>query len=77
MLPASTDPDASTGETSSLMSHSSDPTEADEDRARSDSAAHNSHDIDVRGLAMFRHLEFYHLVLLLGMLTGVGLMTIK
>ena len=40
-------------------------------------AAHESLFADVRGFAMIKHSEFYELFLLVGMLTGVGLMTIK
>lgn len=33
--------------------------------------------IDIRGLAMLPHIRFWQLFLLLGLLTGVGLMTVK
>ena len=39
--------------------------------------AHESLYADVRGLAMVKYSEFYELFLLIGMLTGIGLMTIK
>lgn len=63
-------------ETSSLLSYASNNAVLD-DGPRKDSTAHDSHGIDIRGLAMLQHLEFYHIFLLLGLLTGIGLMTIK
>ena len=39
--------------------------------------AHESLFADVRGLAMLKYSQFYELFLLVGMLTGIGLMTIK
>lgn len=38
---------------------------------------HNSHHLDIRGLAMLPTIQFWQLFLLLGILTGIGLMTIK
>jgi hypothetical protein len=40
-------------------------------------AAQNSLHADVRGWKLLRHIEFYQQFLLLGSLTGIGLMTIK
>lgn len=37
----------------------------------------DSHHLDIRNIAMLPHVEFWQLWLLLGMLTGIGLMTIK
>lgn len=47
----------------------------EEDRRRAEDEG--SHRIDVRGLAMLKHGRFYVLWSLLGLLTGIGLMTIK
>lgn len=38
---------------------------------------HDSHNVDIRGLAMLSHMNFYLLWLLMGLLTGIGIMTIK
>ena len=40
-------------------------------------ANHDSPHVDIRGFALLKHTEFYQLWLMLGILTGVGLMTIK
>lgn len=45
-----------------------------EDDAAADSSSHN---LDIRGFAMIPKVEFWQLFSLLGLLTGVGLMTIK
>ncbi|KAL8906612.1 MAG: hypothetical protein Q9207_001936 [Kuettlingeria erythrocarpa] len=37
----------------------------------------DSHHLDIRGFPLLKHTEFYQLWLLLGILTGIGLMTIK
>ena len=67
-----TEPDAD--ETSSLMSA---PGDVDpEDTALKDANRHLHH-IDISGTAILKHVEFYQLFILLGSLTGVGLMTIK
>ncbi|KAL8847507.1 MAG: hypothetical protein Q9221_007462 [Calogaya cf. arnoldii] len=73
-------PDKGPDETSSLMSKSSNSGPGDdayEDNRTEPSAHHNSHHLDIRGFALLKHTEFYQLWLLLGILTGVGLMTIK
>lgn len=67
-------------ETSSLLSKSSGsypgdvPYDEDEAKGTTD---HDSRDVDVRGLALLSHMKFYLLWLFLGLLTGIGLMTIK
>ncbi len=70
-------------ETSSLLSTSSSsssstpgdfPSQNDDDKA---THSHGSHHLDIRGLAMLPRAEFWQLFLLLGLLTGIGLMTIK
>lgn len=37
----------------------------------------HSHRVDIRGLELFKHSQFYFLFSLMGLLTGIGLMTIK
>ncbi|KAI4095776.1 MAG: hypothetical protein LQ339_007139 [Xanthoria mediterranea] len=73
-------PDKVLDETSSLMSRSSNSTPGDatyaDDHTES-RAHHDSHHLDIRGLALLKQVEFYQLWLLLGTLTGVGLMTIN
>ena len=66
-------------ETSSLLSKSSgsgpgDSPYPDEETKK---AAHDSHQLDIRGLSMLVHVKFWQLWMLLGLLTGIGLMTIK
>ena len=73
-------PSRGTEETSSLLSKSSGSCPGDvpysEDEAKI-AKDHDSHDLDIRGLALLSHMKFYLLWLLLGLLTGLGLMTIK
>ena len=72
-----------TSEHSSLLSKSSTGSgpgdvpshQEEEDRRRAEDEG--SHRTDVRGLAMLKHARFYVLWSLLGLLTGIGLMTIK
>lgn len=67
-------------ETSSLLSKSSSETPGDIPYGKNDDNGeinHNSHHVDIRGLAMVPTIQFWQLFLLLGILTGVGLMTIK
>ena len=70
--------ESDTDETSSLLSKSSS-TPGDIPFGQVDALKtnHNSHHSDIRGLAMLPTIEFWELFLLLGILTGVGLMTIK
>ncbi|MCJ1386702.1 hypothetical protein MMC17_009828 [Xylographa soralifera] len=72
-------PNTETDETSSLMTKSSvsgagDPEVNDE---RCDSTAHDPHHLDIRGMALLPKIEFWELFILLGLLTGIGLMTIN
>ena len=73
-------PTDGTEETSSLLSRSSGSYPGDvpydEDEAKS-VIDHDSRKVDIRGLALFSHMKFYLLWSLLGLLTGIGLMTIK
>lgn len=69
-----------TEETSSLLSKSdgSGPGDVPYQNGEAKSAIiHDSHHLDIRGLALLSKIEFYQLWLLLGLLTGIGLMTIK
>ena len=73
-------PSNGTEETSSLLSKSSGscpgdvPYGGDEVKRTTD---HDSRNVDIRGLALLSHMNFYLLWSLLGLLTGIGLMTIK
>ena len=73
-------PSQGTEETSSLLSKSSGSCPGDisynEDEVKR-ATDHSSHKVDIRGLALLSHMNFYQLWLLLGLLTGVGLMTIN
>ena len=68
-------------ESSSLLSNSSSastpgdiPSQSHEDEAAANSSSHHP---DIRGFAMIPRAEFWQLFLLMGLLAGVGLMTIK
>lgn len=67
-------PNTDTDETASLVSRSSSITELFQDGKN---VNHHSHHLDLRGLAMLPTIEFWQLFALLGILTGIGLMTIK
>ena len=71
--------DSDIDETSSLMSKSSKsvPGDLEENSGRDDNLAHDPHHINIRGVALFSKVEFWQLWLMLGLLTGIGLMTIK
>ena len=66
-------------ETSSLMSKSSKsvPGDLEENYERDEHLTHDPHHMNIRGVALFSKVEFWQLWLMLGLLTGVGLMTIK
>ena len=72
-----------TDETSSLISKSSSSSPGDipfgDDDAKSTSGHtnQNPHRVDIRGIALLYKVQFWQLFLLLGLLTGIGLMTIK
>ena len=67
-------------EESSLLSKSSGSCPGDlsyeEDKAKH-ATNHDSHDVDIRGLALLSHMKFYLLWLELGVLASIGLMTIN
>ena len=70
-------------ETSSLISKSSSsgpgdiPFRDDDAKSTSGHTNQNPHRVDIRGIALLSKVEFWQLFLLLGLLTGIGLMTIK
>ena len=68
-----------TNESSSLISKSStsSPENVDNDAGKGGNVAHDSPHLDIRGLALLPRIEFWQLFVLLGLLTGIGLMTIK
>lgn len=74
--PGATDaPEEQPSETSSLMSKSS--SSCNEDLEGHHSHADHSYRTDIRGLNLLKHSQFYFLFSLMGLLTGIGLMTIK
>jgi hypothetical protein len=62
-------------ETSSLMSNSS--SLPGDVLVQSSVDMDRSHRVDIRGLRLLRQLEFWQLFSIMGILTGIGLMTIK
>ncbi|KAF2101819.1 putative MFS transporter [Rhizodiscina lignyota] len=70
--PPNTELDAD--ESSSLMSA---PGDVDAEEAALKHGNHHLHHLDISGRAILSHVEFYQLFILLGSLTGVGLMTIN
>ena len=73
-------PNHGTEETSSLLSKSSGSAPGDIPYQSEDVKSpvdDDSHYVDIRGFALLSQMKFYQLWLLLGLLTGIGLMTIK
>ena len=73
-------PSSGTEETSSLLSKSSGSAPGDFPHLNGSSrviAEHEPQHVDIRGFALLSKMKFYQLWLLLGLLTGIGLMTIK
>jgi hypothetical protein len=71
---------ADNDEASSLLSNSSNPEPGDCSCQKVGDDSHVAHDVrntDVRGFALLPLPEFWQLFLMLGLLTGIGLMTIK
>lgn len=66
-------------ETSSILSSSSSDDNNEDEDAESCrvGGAHHGHHVDIRGWALTRSVDFWLLWTLLGLMTGVGLMTIK
>ncbi|MCJ1286301.1 hypothetical protein MMC26_005646 [Xylographa opegraphella] len=69
-------PNTEADETSSLMSKSS-VSGAGDLEENGESTAHDPHHLDIRGMALLPKIEFWELFILLGLLTGIGLMTIN
>ncbi|KAI9760387.1 MAG: hypothetical protein M4579_001683 [Chaenotheca gracillima] len=77
---ASEPDDGGMDETSSLMSKSTASGPGDvpfEGQATESKDEHSQHHVDIKGLALFSTFEFWQILALLGLLTGVGLMTIN
>ncbi|PGH16873.1 hypothetical protein AJ79_01517 [Helicocarpus griseus UAMH5409] len=73
-------PDPNPDETSSLMASSISPRSSHDSFCTEDApdkSAHDSHHADIRGWAMLPTVEFWQLFTLLGLSTGIGLMTIN
>ena len=72
-------PNEDADESSSLMSKPSSSASGEnlEDLAKNDASSNDPHRLDIRGLALLPRVEFWQLFLLLGLLTGIGLMSIK
>lgn len=71
---------ADTDETSSLVSKPTTPRDSEYRNHEAEVPAemgNGSHYPDVRGLALLSKLEFWQLFLIMGLLSGIGLMTIK
>lgn len=66
-----------TDETCSLISKSSAEDLGDSSHGAESVTAPDSHHLDIRGLALLPKVEFWQLFAMLGLLTGIGLMTIK
>ncbi|KAK2742758.1 hypothetical protein FQN55_007699 [Onygenales sp. PD_40] len=80
VAPEATYPNMDPDETSSLVARSSSPTNSEDsccDEATSKGPANHSHHADIRGWALLPRVEFWQLFLLLGLFTGIGLMTIN
>lgn len=70
------DRDDPTNETSSLMSRTSTSSDGS-DLLEGAHVNKDPHRLDLRGMAMIRTVEFWFLFSLMGLLAGIGLMTIK
>lgn len=68
-------PNRGSNETSSLLSNSSSAIEEGLQNGKDNHC--DSPDLDIKGLAITRTIEFWQLFSLLGILCGIGLMTIK
>lgn len=66
-------------ETSSILSSSSSDDNVDPEicSAHPVDGVHNGHHVDIRGWALIRSVDFWLNWTMLGMMTGIGLMTIK
>lgn len=72
-------PNDDTDETSSLMSNASTSVSYghEEDNDKANPPRHNPHTLDIGGSALLRKVDFWQLFSMLGLLTGIGLMTVK
>ena len=77
--PSPSSPSQASDETSSLLSKSSSIKTRDPalNSKSHESDANRTRQLDIRGLALLPRPEFWQLFLLMGLLTGIGLMTIK
>jgi hypothetical protein len=75
LLAAEEEQDRPSTETSSLLSSGPGDIMDDDDDAASKKSTHSC--IDITGLALLNKPEFWQLWVLMGLLSGVGLMTIK
>jgi hypothetical protein len=71
------DPPRSSTETSSLLSEPGDLDVEDDAASRHSKKPLHSHCLDITGFALLAKLEFWQLWILMGLLTGVGIMTIN
>ena len=77
-IDASDVPDEDIDESSSLVFETvSGSGDIQDDADKTDGDVHDPHHLDIRGVAMLPKVEFYQLFMMLGLLTGIGLMTIK
>jgi hypothetical protein len=72
------EPNSEADETSSLMSRTSSSSIPDDvEDPEEISVKDHAHRVDIRGIRMLSRMEFWQQFLLMGILTGIGLMTIK
>ncbi|KAJ4988416.1 major facilitator superfamily transporter [Stagonosporopsis vannaccii] len=71
------DPSRSSTETSSLLSGPGDIDSEDDAASRHSKKSSHSHCLDITGFALLYKPEFWQLWILMGLLTGVGIMTIN
>ncbi len=76
MMPSDGD-DRESDETSSLLSRSSSLADAGDGLVQSSVDMDRSHRVDIRGWRLLSSLEFWQLFSIMGILSGIGLMTIK
>ena len=69
--------DGDSDETSSLLSGPGDLPPEDDAASKASRKSNHSHCLDVTGLALLYKYEFWQIWVIMGLLTGVGLMTIK
>jgi hypothetical protein len=67
----------SSSESASLLSEESVPGDIDDSKPQDGNQNHHSHRSDISGFVLLKKPEFYSLWVMLGILTGIGLMTIN